>query len=213
MTPWEIDAMEIANCNCNFGCPCQFNSLPTHGSCEAAVGFIIKKGNFGDVPLDGVKFALTAKWPGPIHLGNGTIQLVVDTAASPEQRNSVEKIVTGSDTEDMATMFWVFSKMSPNKLETLTKRIDAQVDVEARTGYVRVADVFDLGVEPIRNPVTGAEHRARINLPHGFEYRMAEVASGTTRTFGAIALEKNTGTHAHICRVYMNGQGVIDHAA
>lgn len=213
MTPWEIDAMEIANCNCNFGCPCQFNSLPTHGNCEAAVGFIVKKGHFGDIRLDGVKFALTAKWPGPIHLGNGTIQLVVDTALTPEQREAVEKIVTGSDTEDMATMFWVFSKMSPNKLETLTKRIDAQVDAEARTGYVRVADVFDLGVEPIRNPVTGAEHRARINLPHGFEYRVAEMASGTTETFGAIPLEKNKGTHAHICRVYMNGQGVIDHAA
>jgi hypothetical protein len=103
--------------------------------------------------------------------------------------------------------------MSPNKLETLAKRIDAQVDVEKRTGYVRVADVFDLGVEPIRNPVTGAEHRARINLPHGFEYRVAEMASGTTQTSGAISLEKNKGTHAHICRVYMNGQGVIDHAA
>jgi hypothetical protein len=212
MTPWEIDATEVANCNCNFGCPCQFNSLPTHGSCEAAVGFIIRKGHFGDVRLDDVKFALTAKWPGPIHLGNGTIQLVVDTAVTPEQRDAVEKIVTGSDTEDMATMFWVFSKMSPNKLETLTKPIDAHVDVEGRTGYVRVADVFDLGVEPIRNPVTGAEHRARINLPHGFEYRVAEMASGTTRTSGAISLERNQGTHAHICRIYMNGQGVIDHA-
>ncbi|MCF3639648.1 DUF1326 domain-containing protein [Rhizobium sp. TRM95111] len=213
MTPWEIDATEIANCNCNFGCPCQFNSLPTYGSCEAAAGFIIKKGHFGDVRLDGVKMALTVKWPGPIHLGNGTMQLVVDSGATPEQREAVEKIVTGSDTEDMATMFWVFSKMSPNRLETLTKRIDAQVDVETRTGYVRVADVFELGVEPIRNPVTGTEHRARINLPHGFEYRVAEMASGTTKTFGAIPLEKNKGTHAHICRVYMNGHGVIDHAA
>ncbi|MDB5555963.1 MAG: hypothetical protein JWL86_5947 [Rhizobium sp.] len=213
MTPWEIDAMEIANCNCNFGCPCQFNSLPTHGNCEAAVGFIIKTGHFGEVRLDGVKMALAVKWPGPIHLGNGTMQLVVDSAATPDQRAAVEKIVTGSDTEDMATMFWVFSKMSPNKLETLTKPIDAQVDIEARTGYVRVPDIFDLDVEPIRNPVTGAEHRARINLPHGFEYRVAEMASGTTETFGAIPLEKNKGTHAHICRVYMNGQGVIEHAA
>jgi len=55
MTPWEIDAMEVANCNCNFGCPCQFNSLPTHGNCEAAVGFIVTKGHFGNVRLDGVK--------------------------------------------------------------------------------------------------------------------------------------------------------------
>ena len=212
MTPWEIDALEIANCNCDPGCPCQFNSLPTHDNCEAAVGFIIKSGHFGKVRLDGVKIALTAHWPGPIHLGNGTIQLVVDSAATPEQRDAIETIVTGGETEDMATMFWVFSKMAPNKLETLSKPIDARIDIEARTGHVRVPDVFELDVEPIRNPVTGQEHRARINLPHGFEYRVAEVASGTTRTFGAISLENSKNTHAHICRVYMYGQGVIEHA-
>ena len=53
----------------------------------------------------------------------------------------------------------------------------------------------------------------RINLPHGFEYRVAEMASGTTRTTGAISLANNKDSHAHICRVYMNGQGVIEHAA
>lgn len=213
MTPWEIDAVEIANCNCSFGCPCQFNSLPTNGNCEAAVGFVIKKGHHGDVRLDGIKFALTAQWPGPIHLGNGTVQLVVDSSATPEQRDAVATIVSGGDTEEMATMFWVFSKMAPNKLDTLSRPIDLEIDIDARKGHVRVADVFDLDVEPIRNPVTGAEHRARINLPHGFEYRIAEVASGTTRTSGAIPLRNSKNTHAHICRILMNGQGVIDHAA
>lgn len=213
MTPWEIDALELANCNCAFGCPCQFNSLPTNGNCEAAVGFIIKTGHYGDVKLDGVKVAFTAHWPGAIHQGNGTIQLIVDSAATTGQRRAVESIFSGGDTEDMATVFWIFDKMSPNRLETLYKPIDAAIDVAARVGHVRVPGVFDLEVRPIRNPVTGAEHWARINLPHGFEYRMAEVASGTTKTSGAISLEKNADTHAHMCRIYMNNSGVIDHAA
>jgi hypothetical protein len=33
--------------------------------------------------------------------------------------------------------------------------------------------------EPIKNPVTGEEHRARIHLPNGFEYREAEVGNST----------------------------------
>lgn len=213
MTPWEIDALELANCNCSFGCPCQFNSLPTHGNCEAAVGFVIKKGHYGDVTLDGVKFGMTASWPEAIHMGNGTIQLIVDASASPEQRAAIEAIATGSDTEDMATMFWVFNKMAPNRLETLSKPIDLAIDPERRSGHVRIPGVFELTAEPIRNPVTGAEHRARINLPHGFEYRQAEIASGTTTTSGAISLTKNKGTHSHFCRIYMTGKGVIDHAA
>ena len=213
MTPWEIDALELANCNCASGCPCQFNSLPTNGNCEAAVGFLIRKGHYGNVSLDGLKVALVAHWPGPIHFGNGTIQLIVDSTASAEQKAGLESICSGGDTEDMATMFWVFSKMSPNRLETLSKPIDMAVDMETRQGHVRVPGVFELEAEPIRNPVTGAEHRAQIRLPHGFEYRLAEVARGTTKTYGAIELPSNQGSHAHMCRVYMNGRGVIEHAA
>lgn len=212
MTPWEIDAVELANCNCSFGCPCQFNSLPTNGNCEAAIGIIIQKGFHGDVRLDGVKVAMTAQWPAAIHMGNGTIQLVVDAAASPAQRKAVETIFSGGDTDEMATAFWVFNMMAPNKLPTLVKAIDAGVDMNARVGHVNVPGVFDMAVEPIRNPVTGAEHRARINLPNGFEFHVAEMASGTTKTSGAISLTKNQGSHAHICRIYMNGHGVIDHA-
>jgi hypothetical protein len=42
--------------------------------------------------------------------------------------------------------------------------------------------------EPIRNPVTGAEHRVRIELPDGFEYRVAEIGRPSTKATGAIAL-------------------------
>ena len=213
MTPWEIDATELANCNCAFGCPCQFNSLPTNGTCEAAAGIIIHSGFHGDVRLDGVKAAFVAQWPGPIHLGNGTIQLILDDAVTLAQRKALEAIFTGGDTDDMATVFWVFDKMTPNKLETLIKPIDAAIDMETRVGHVTVPDVFRLAAEPIRNPVTGKDLRARIDLPNGFEFRVAEVASGTTETMGAISLTKNHGTHAHICRLHMNGRGVIAKAA
>ena len=86
MTPWEIHAIEVANCNCAYGCPCQFNSLPTYGNCEAAVGIRINEGHYGGVSLNGMNVALTAKWPGPIHEGNGETQLIVDERASAEQR-------------------------------------------------------------------------------------------------------------------------------
>ena len=213
MTPWEIDALELANCNCAFGCPCQFLSLPTHGHCEAAVGILINKGRYGNVSLDGLSVAFTASWPGAIHQGNGTIQLIVDDRATAEQRTALESIFTGGDTEDMATVFWIFDKMAPNRLETLRLPIDIKIDMKARRGHVRVPGVFDTLAEPVRNPVTGAEVHARIDLPAGFEFRQAEVANGTTTTSGAISLPKNKGTHAHICRLYMNGKGVIDHAA
>ena len=91
MTPWEIHAVEVMNCNCAYGCPCQFNALPTYGTCEAAVGFQIEKGFYGDVSLDGLTAGMMAKWPGPIHEGNGERLLIIDDQASSEQRDALEK--------------------------------------------------------------------------------------------------------------------------
>ena len=47
MTEWELHGMEFGNCNCAYGCPCQFNALPTHGYCQAIGFFRIDKGHFG----------------------------------------------------------------------------------------------------------------------------------------------------------------------
>ena len=209
MTDWEIHGRELANCNCAYGCPCQFNALPTDGTCEAAAVFQIDRGFYGHVKLDGLRSAFVAKWPGPVHEGNGQMQIIIDEIASPEQRHALHQIMTGQDTADMATMWWVFSAMAPNKLETLYKPITVSIDIDSRVGRASVADVFELTAEPIKNPVTGAEHRARIDLPNGFEYRIAEVGSGTTKTSGAISLQKNNGSYAQIADLHLSGHGVL----
>jgi hypothetical protein len=40
---------------------------------------------------------------------------------------------------------------------------------------VRIPNIGETNIEPIKNPVTGEEHRARIVLPDGFEYKEAEM--------------------------------------
>ena len=42
MIEWTIRGREFANCNCSYGCPCQFNALPTDGTCKAAADSLIK---------------------------------------------------------------------------------------------------------------------------------------------------------------------------
>ena len=213
MTPWELHGRSFGNCNCAYGCPCQFNALPTYGTCEAAVGYIIDKGFYGDVSLDGLMAGFSAKFPGAVHEGNGEMQLVVDERATDEQRAALETIMTGGDTEEMATMFWVYSAMSPNKYETLYKKIDMDIDIEARKGRILVDGVYEVLGEPIKNPVTGAEHRVRIDLPHGFEYRIAEMGSGTTTTMGgAIQLDNNKSTYGQFAEMHLGNLGIIDAA-
>ncbi|MDH3768606.1 MAG: DUF1326 domain-containing protein, partial [Gammaproteobacteria bacterium] len=81
MTPWEIQADELVTCNCAYGCPCQFNALPTHGNCEAMAGFQIHKGHYGDTRLDGLRAVGVLWWPGAIHEGHGKAFIIVDERA------------------------------------------------------------------------------------------------------------------------------------
>src|SRR3989449_2478930 len=129
---WRIKGREFANCNCSYGCPCQFNAPPTHGDCRAAVGWQIDQGVFGTVKLDGLRAAGLYTWPKAVHEGNGTMQLIVDERAKPEQREALLKIMTGQETAEMATMWWVYAAMSPNKLEPLFKPIEFEADVDGR---------------------------------------------------------------------------------
>lgn len=210
MKDWHIQGEELANCNCNYGCPCQFSVLPTDGTCEAAVVYDIKSGHYGEVSLDGLRAAGVYKWPGPIHEGNGEFQLIVDARASDEQRAALEAIMTGKDTSEMATMWFVFSAMCPQQHETLSAPIEVELNLENRTGRARVDGVFDLSARPIPNIVTGDPHRATLNLPNGFEFAQAELASGSTTTSGgAISLTKNSDSHAHFASLHLTGDGVV----
>jgi hypothetical protein len=199
-TSWRIKGENVSTCNCDWGCPCQFNARPTHGYCEALVGFRIHQGNFGDVDLSGVLFSAAAKWPGALHEGNGTIQLVIDDKATEAQRAAVLALASG---KNGGTFFEVFATICPNVLPPIYAPIELTGDREKRTGSIRVAGVGHSQVEPLRNPVTGEEHRARINLPHGFEYEVAEVANAVRISVTApepLRMEHGN-CHAHLCEI------------
>jgi hypothetical protein len=173
-TDWRIVGEETASCNCAWGCPCQFDSLPTYGRCEALVGLQIREGYFGDTRLDGVRFASIFSWPGPIHEGNGTRQLILDERATQEQRDALMAMTSGTQG---GTVFEIFAAVCPNVLEPIIAPISLESDRERRQATLHIPAVGESRIEPIKNPVTGEEHRARIVLPEGFEYQEAEMGN------------------------------------
>jgi hypothetical protein len=173
-TEWRIVGEEVGSCNCDWGCPCQFESDPTHGDCKTLIGYAIHEGHFGETSLDGVRFAEVMAFPGPVYAGEGTMQLIIDQAATPEQREAIEALVSG---DHGGTYFEVFASVAPNKHETLVASIEIEADRERRVASVRVGELAECVIEPIRSPVSGDEHRVRIDLPDGFEYKQAEIAN------------------------------------
>ena len=81
MVDWYVEGVAFGNCNCDYGCPCQFERRPTHGNCRGWEVTRIDKGHFGDVPLDGLYVALLYAWPGAVFEGGGTMQAVIDERA------------------------------------------------------------------------------------------------------------------------------------
>ena len=203
---WRIRGPEISNCNCDWGCPCQFNALPTKGDCRAMTAMSIEEGHFGETSLDGVKWVGMFAWPKAIHEGGGEAFVVVDSGASPAQREAILTILSGGETEPGATIFNVFSTVIDHMHEPVFLPITFEADIERRQGRVVVGGVIDTAVEPIRNPVTGDEHRARVNLPNGFEYKVAEFASGTTSADGPVALGW-ASSHAHLAMLDLSTHG------
>ena len=203
---WEVKAREFANCNCNYGCPCQFNAPPTHGHCRAVVGYAIDQGHFGTTQLDGLRAVYVAKWPGAVHQGNGELQIIIDERANATQREALGKILYGEETDPGTTVWNVFMSMITTVHDPLYADIQFDVDIEARQAALKVPNVVEMTGEPIRNPVTGAEHRARIELPNGFEYTVAEMGSGTSTARGAVPMELSNsyGQFAHL-HLYTHG--------
>lgn len=199
-TKWTIQGREFVHCNCAYGCPCQFNALPTHGDCHAVMAVDIEVGHHGDTRLDGLRIAAIVAWPGAIHEGRGQVVPIVDERASPEQREALLRIMSGEDTEPGATFFQVFSTTYEKVHDPVFAGIDFDLDIDSRTATLKVLGVIEARGEPIVNPVTGDPHRARINLPEGFEYTVAEVGRGWATTSGAMQLKTQDFTHSsHPC--------------
>ena len=92
---WEVHGRQWGNCNCAYGCPCQFNALPTLGYCEGIGLHEVAEGHYAGTRLDGLRVVSTISWPGPIHFGGGRRQLIIDARGTPEQRHGLNRIFSG----------------------------------------------------------------------------------------------------------------------
>src|SRR5882757_10165160 len=208
MASWEIKGRELVNCTCDYGCNCQFTGLPDKGHCHAVAGIQIDEGRHGNTRLDGLRVAGIFKWPGPIHEGNGEAVAFVDENADEEQREALLKIMTGQDTDPFATMFAVYAATVIKMSAPVFTKIDLELDIDGRRGRIFVKDYIETKGEPIHNKVTGAESRAQIVLPEGFEYAVAEIGSASSKTRGPVQVEMKD-KYGQFARLHLNNHGVV----
>lgn len=169
---WEFEAEYLQSCNCDYGCPCNFNGYPTYDNCEALVGYKIRKGTFASTKLDGVVFVLAAWWPKAIHEGNGIARVYVHKSANADQVNAISEICSG---KHGGGVFEIFAKTFTKVYPITQAPIEFHFD--GHKSWFKVEGVAEAHSEPIRNPITHEEFQGEVYLPNGIQWKRAEATN------------------------------------
>jgi len=201
---WCMEAEYIQSCNCDYGCPCNFNALPTYGNCEALVAYHIRKGNFEDTKLDDVIFAWGLWWPKAIHMGDGIGKLYVDRKASSAQVKAIEEITSGKHGGGIFTIFpSTFKETWPTAITDITFHYDPY------DASFTVKGAGEVTSQHIVNAKSGEFWEGEILVPGGIAFKRGTVTSvdwNWKADHISLAHEKKNG-HASI--VSFSNEGCI----
>jgi hypothetical protein len=171
---WELKGTVVVACNCDYGCPCNFNALPTTGKCEGTWTWHVERGNFGETSLDDLNFTVCVNWPGAIHEGNGEALILVDERSDEAQRKAIETLVGGDAGGPWGVLAWTWPTIHG------PKPVPYDVHIDGVDSRVKAGDSFEVASGAIKNPVSGDEVHPGAILPEGIVFKEADFGSSTT---------------------------------
>jgi hypothetical protein len=170
MAGWQLDGNVLIACNCDWGCPCNFNARPSRGHCEGGWIWVIQRGHVDDVRLDGLGLAVFADWPGAIHEGGGRATCYVDDRADAAQRSALTTVLKG----ELGGPWGIFAK-TYDLAAPQPARFD--VNLAQHESRAAIGDLVELELQTIRNPVTQAEVHPELVLPEGLVVKRGSLAA------------------------------------
>lgn len=169
---WSIEADYFQACNCDYGCPCEFEAPPTKGFCDGIGAWRINRGNYGDVSLNGLGLGFVLHSPAAMHLGNITMAAFIDEKANEQQRQALLQIASG---QAGGLPFEIIASIVSNMLEP--QFVPFQFNVQGKNSSAKMGDAVSMAFEPVKNPVTGDPEGIRIEHETGFLFKGADVVS------------------------------------
>ena len=170
MSEWEVAGTVLIACKCSWGCPCNFNAPPTTGDCEGGWAWLVDRGRYGDVSLDGLGLSLWADWPGAIHEGDGRAVAYIDERADDSQRHALTALVRGEAGGPWAVFKDTYTLEGPQPARY-------EFQAAAHESSLRIGDFVELELQPILNPVTGVPAHPEMLLPEGLVVKRASLAA------------------------------------
>lgn len=188
LTQWSLKGTAFIACNCDFGCPCNFNARPTYGHCEGGWTWHVQNGSVigpsGRVSLEGLNFSVYVKWPGAIHEGNGEGLILVDERADAAQREAIAALVGGKFGGPWGVLAWTWPTVHG------PKPVPYSIVINGVHSTLTAGEALRLDMTTIKNPVTGAEAHPGIILPEGIILKRVDLGASELFTVDdAISLD------------------------
>ena len=102
---WKISGLYFEACNCELVCPCYSGKPPTYGYCEGNCAWHIQRGQFGNVPLDGLSVIMVQRCEGFMRETKWQCWFFVADRATPEQFDALKRIFTLTEGGHLAKIF------------------------------------------------------------------------------------------------------------
>ena len=194
---WNLKGGYFENCNCQILCPCVVPGPPlepTEGHCDVGLAFHVDQGDFNGVSLDGINFVIAAHTPGIMGHGGWTTAFYVDERANDQQRQALERILSGEIGGPMAAWMSLTTNMLGIKYEAI------DYHEEGMDRRVAIPGVMDFHVRGIR---AGRRRRSPLRLTntgHPVSATLA-LARGIDCRYTDHGMEwNNTGRNAHYAK-------------
>jgi hypothetical protein len=178
---WSLQGTVLVACNCDYGCPCNYNARPSTGHCEGGWMWVIEKGERDGNSLDGLACSVFAAWPGAIHEGGGKAVAFYDERADDEQRGHLRTLLKGEDGGPWSIFINTYSLEDP-------KPVPFEVELAEHRSKLTIPDHVELAMEPIHNPVTGVEVHPGTVLPEGLVFKEGWYATSSVFTLAGGAV-------------------------
>jgi len=187
---WSMTGAIYGACNCDWGCPCNFDVPPSYGHCDGVYVWAVESGTYGKVPLSSLLFAWAAHAPGAIHEGNLTGVLIVDESASSEQRQALENLWRSGES---GLPFDILNSVTSTWLDTISAPFEVElagINTKAKIGPG--GTIYDLALSRVKNPVTGDEEELYLDKPTGFTSKRSELGMSLAARFACDGLTFDT---------------------
>ena len=197
---WHLQGEYFENCNCRILCPCVIPGPPgepagpTEGHCDVGFAFRVDHGDYNGVSLDGLNFAIAAYTPGLMGDGNWTTAFYVDQRADAQQRQALDRILSGEIGGPMAAWMVLTSDFRG------TKYVEIEFRVQGLKRGAVIPGIMEFQVEGIK---AGRRRRSALRLEntgHPVSSTLS-LARGTASTYTDHGMSwDNTGKNAHYAK-------------